>query len=150
MLRLQRNNLPSLFHSQSNACTLKCTPEPYANLRTCLGAHSAFPGHQLEQDHQGQKGGWDEPTLMTYCICTEVPGFPCDSATQPSGIGLRVRMTHGEATRGIEASGPWVQRLAEAIPDVPTRLGTGGEARDLDAVPIFPLKLLFSRDSSSA
>jgi hypothetical protein len=41
-------------------------------------------------------------------------------------------------------------RLAESLPAVPMRLGPGGEARDLDTVPIFPLKLLFSRDSSSA
>lgn len=40
--------------------------------------------------------------------------------------------------------------LAEPLPAVPAGLGTGGEARDLDVVPIFPLKLLFSRDSSSA
>lgn len=40
--------------------------------------------------------------------------------------------------------------LAEPLPAVPAELGTGGEARDLDVVPIFPLKLLLSRDSSSA
>lgn len=40
--------------------------------------------------------------------------------------------------------------LAEPLPAGPTGLGTGGEARDLDVVPTFPLKLLFSRDSSSA
>lgn len=51
---------------------------------------------------------------------------------------------------GQKPGPPQDQRLAEAIPAVPTRLGTGGDARDLDTVPIFPLKLLFSRDSSSA
>lgn len=51
---------------------------------------------------------------------------------------------------GQKPGPPQDQRLAEAIPAVPARLGTGGDARDLDTVPIFPLKLLFSRDSSSA
>lgn len=55
----------------------------------------------------------------------------------------------GQPARETEAGTPQDQRPAGAVPAV-TRLGTGGEARDLDAVPIFPLKLLFSRDSSSA
>lgn len=40
--------------------------------------------------------------------------------------------------------------LAKPLPAGPAGLATGGEARDLDVVPTFPLKLLFSRDSSSA
>lgn len=59
----------------------------------------------------------------------------------------RVHLEVGQHPAGQCRPQSW---LAEPLPAVPAGLGTGGEARDLDVVPIFPLKLLFSRDSSSA
>lgn len=38
----------------------------------------------------------------------------------------------------------------EPLPAGPAALGSGGEARARELVPIFPLKLLLRRDSSSA
>lgn len=64
-------------------------------------------------------------------------------------LGFPTTSFHGHgAKRGLHTvSGAG---LFEPIPAVPAGLGAGGEARDLDVVPIFPLKLLLRRDSSSA
>lgn len=79
--------------------------------------------------------------------------------TQSCGHGAKGRLQRcdpdgGNAqTDNAEARGQFCSQepgLAEPLPAGPAGLGTGGEARDLDVVPTFPLKLLFSRDSSSA
>ena len=54
------------------------------------------------------------------------------------------------ASWGAEAGAALRSWAGQALPAVPAGLGTGGEAWDLDVVPIFPLKLLLSLDSSSA
>lgn len=66
-------------------------------------------------------------------------------------LTLMEQRSSSRAEPGVEGNTWTVKRTeAGALPAVTAGLGPGGEARDLDTVPIFPLKLLFSRDSSSA
>lgn len=85
----------------------------------------------------------------------EAAEVPHNSVMEPCSKGEAGRMClrwqkHPDSQPSRGQCCPQEPRRAEPLPAAAAGLGTGGEARDLDVVPTFPLKLLLSRDSSSA
>lgn len=136
------------------ACTYEVIQQPRANSGTPLGAALCFSRSTARAEVKGHGGRrttlaltaphrgdcWGSPELIPMAmeqrgVARIVPG---GGATPSSQLGTQ---------RPVLPSGT---RLAEPPPAVPARLGAGGEARDLDMLPLFPLKLLLSLDSSSA